>query len=51
MVAPDTSTPIGLRVSELGGLQLSFVDRAAGLVRVVGKGTKERLVLYGEESA
>ncbi len=40
----------GLRVSELTGLQLSHVNRDAGLVRVVGKGNKERLVPFGEEA-
>jgi len=38
----------GLRVSELIALRLSQVDRAAGLVRVIGKGDKERLVPFGE---
>jgi len=41
----------GLRVSELVRLQLAHVDRAAGLLRVVGKGDKERLAPYGEEAA
>jgi len=40
----------GLRVSELVALQLSQVDMAAGLVRVIGKGNKERLVPFGEEA-
>ncbi len=62
--APDTRTPAGmrdrcmlemlyatgLRVSELTGLQLAHVDMAAGLVRVIGKGNKERLVPFGEEA-
>ncbi len=34
----------GLRVSELCGLDLGSVDYAQGLVRVLGKGRKERLV-------
>jgi integrase/recombinase XerD len=38
----------GLRVSELVGLLLSSVDRRAGLLRVLGKGRKERLVPIGE---
>jgi integrase/recombinase XerC len=33
----------GLRVSELVGLSLRDVDRSAGLLRVLGKGNKERL--------
>jgi integrase/recombinase XerD len=38
----------GLRVSELVGLSLGAVDRRAGLLRVVGKGNKERIVPLGE---
>ncbi len=38
----------GLRVSELVGLPLSGLNRRAGLVRVVGKGGRERLVPLGE---
>ena len=34
----------GLRVSELCGLDLASVDYEQGLVRVLGKGRKERLV-------
>lgn len=33
----------GLRVSELCGLSLEDVDRTSGVVRVLGKGNKERL--------
>jgi integrase/recombinase XerD len=40
----------GLRVSELVNLTLAQVDMAAGLVRVVGKGDKERLVPFGDEA-
>ncbi|HKJ25782.1 MAG TPA: site-specific tyrosine recombinase XerD, partial [Myxococcota bacterium] len=38
----------GLRVSELVSLPLAGLDRRAGLVRVVGKGRKERIVPVGE---
>ena len=40
----------GLRVSELVGLRLSQLSLDAGVVRVVGKGSKERLVPLGEEA-
>ena len=63
--APDTGTSTGLRdrtmleilyatglrVSELVALRLSQVDLAGGLVRVIGKGDKERLVPFGAEAA
>ena len=62
--APDTATTLGLRdramletlyatglrVSELVGLTLAQVSLDMGVVRVVGKGNKERLVPLGEES-
>jgi integrase/recombinase XerD len=38
----------GLRVSELVGLTLGGLDLRAGLVRVLGKGRRERLVPLGE---
>lgn len=38
----------GLRVSELVGLPISGIDRTAGLLRVIGKGRKERVVPLGE---
>jgi len=41
----------GLRVSELVGLTLSNIDLQAGVVRVIGKGDKERMVPFGEEAA
>ena len=37
----------GLRVSELTGLTIGDVDCAAGMVRVLGKGGKERIVPVG----
>ncbi|HCX32415.1 MAG TPA: site-specific tyrosine recombinase XerD [Rhodocyclaceae bacterium] len=60
--APDTSTPLGLRnramielmyatglrVSELVSLRLFEVSLDAGVLRVLGKGSKERLVPLGE---
>lgn len=64
LLAPDTSQPLGLRdramleilyatglrVSELIGLQFSQVSIDPGVVRVMGKGNKERLVPLGEEA-
>jgi integrase/recombinase XerD len=60
--APDTQTPLGLRdramlevlyasglrVSELVTLRVSQVSMDMGVVRVMGKGSKERLVPLGE---
>ena len=40
----------GLRVSELVTLQVPQVSRDMGVVRVLGKGSKERLVPLGEEA-
>jgi len=40
----------GMRVSELVGLQLGCLDMQAGILRVVGKGDKERLIPFGEEA-
>lgn len=62
--APEVDTPIGLRdrtmlevlyatglrVTELVRLQYDQVSRQQGLVRVIGKGDKERLVPLGEEA-
>jgi len=61
LAAPDTTTTKGLRdrailetlyasgvrVSELGGLNLGDIDLRTGEMRVIGKGDKERLVLLG----
>ncbi|ART80122.1 site-specific tyrosine recombinase XerD [Oceanisphaera avium] len=40
----------GLRVSELVGLSMESISLRQGLVRVTGKGNKERLVPMGEEA-
>lgn len=40
----------GLRVSELTGLSLQQINLQHGLVRIMGKGQKERLVPMGEEA-
>ncbi len=37
----------GIRVSELVGLDMQHVDMAANLIRVMGKGSKERIVPIG----
>ncbi len=41
----------GLRVSELTGLNLVDMDQKERVVRVIGKGRKERIVPYGEKAA
>ena len=62
--APDTDTPLGLRdrtmlelmyasglrVSELVTLKSVHVSLGDGVLRVTGKGAKERLVPFGEEA-
>ena len=62
--APDVSTAIGLRdramleiaygsglrVSEVHGLDVSSLNLQTGELRVMGKGSKERIVLFGDEA-
>ena len=64
LAAPDVQTPLGLRdramlevlyasglrVSELVGLKTFEANLDAGVVRILGKGSKERLVPLGEEA-
>ena len=40
----------GLRVSELIGLELGQIDLRVGVIKVLGKGNKERLVPVGEQA-
>jgi integrase/recombinase XerC len=63
--APDTSSPLGrrdhailelfyasgLRLSELAGLDLDDLNLSARMVRVLGKGGKERLVPFNTSTA
>ena len=46
----ETLYATGLRVSELVNLSLAEINLQAGIVRVTGKGNKQRLVPMGEES-
>jgi integrase/recombinase XerD len=64
LAAPDVETPLGLRdkamlealyasglrVSELVSMGVAQVSQDMGVVRIVGKGSKERLVPLGEEA-
>jgi len=64
LAAPDVATPLGardramlelmyasgLRVSELVELKLVNLSLPDGVVRVMGKGAKERLVPFGDEA-
>ena len=40
----------GMRVSELAGLKLSDIDYSRRLLRVTGKGNKERMLPYGQSA-
>lgn len=65
ILAPDTKTQAGLRdrailetlystgirVSELVGLDVNDIDFISGVIKVFGKGYKERIVPIGDEAA
>ena len=65
LAGPDATTPLGrrdrailelfyasgLRLSELGGLDLEDVNLSSRLVRVLGKGGKERIVPFNRSAA
>lgn len=46
----ETLYSCGLRVSELAGLNVSDVDFKAGMVKVLGKGDRQRLIPVGEKA-
>ncbi|MES2772264.1 MAG: site-specific tyrosine recombinase XerD [Pseudomonadota bacterium] len=46
----ETLYASGLRVSELVGIKIHAIDLDMGVVRVLGKGSKERLVPLGERA-
>jgi integrase/recombinase XerD len=64
LAAPDVARPLGLRdramlellyatglrITELVGLRISMVNVRQGVVRVIGKGGRERLVPIGDEA-
>ncbi len=64
LCAPDPHTPLGkrdraifelmygsgLRVSEVSAVQMSAVDTEEGFARIIGKGSKERIVPVGKEA-
>jgi len=46
----ETLYSCGIRVSELAGLDTDDIDRSAGMIRVIGKGNRERLVPIGRKA-
>ena len=46
----ETLYSTGIRISELSGLDLDRVDRAGGVIRVLGKGNKERVAPIGRRA-
>lgn len=44
----ETMYSCGLRVSEVVGLRKSCIDEVEGMVKVIGKGNKERIIPIGE---
>ena len=46
----ETLYSCGIRVSELAGLDVGDVDPTSGIIRVIGKGNRERLVPIGAKA-
>lgn len=65
LAAPDTTTALGvrdrtvmevlyatgMRAAEIVGLRMHQVDRKDRVIRVLGKGSRERLVIYGLQAS
>lgn len=46
----ETLYSCGIRVSELANLDVEDIDRSSGIIRVLGKGNRERLVPIGRKA-
>ncbi len=46
----ETFYSTGMRISEIHGMNMEHIDFSSGLIRVLGKGNKERLVPVGKKA-